>query len=183
MKMTLPDGETGVFATSLMDTEKFPLDELASLYCSRWRIETAFREMKMWHTFEHMHAEHARGIYQGITVLMIFMLLTAELEMMTYEYYEDEIREIEEATPVEEKKSHCAEPHIRWNRKVIAEHIVCIMRAGLLGQGQSAEISKGGGQMCDVSLTALGEAPPRHVASREGLKPRRRKEKAILLFF
>lgn len=72
-KMTLPDGETGVFATSLMNTKKFPLDELASLYCSRWRIETAFREIKMWHIFEHMHAQHARGIYQEITALMVFM--------------------------------------------------------------------------------------------------------------
>ena len=46
---------------------EYPGDELASLYCSRWRIETAFKEMKIWHGLENLRAHSARGIYQEIT--------------------------------------------------------------------------------------------------------------------
>ena len=128
MKKKLPQGDTAVFATNLLDTNTYTLTELTSLYCTRWRIETAFREMKMWHSFENMRAHSVLGIYQEITALMVFMLLAAELEMMAYDAY---IEEIQNAQTTDEQ--HTAEPPIRFNRKQIAEQVVDIMLAGFRG--------------------------------------------------
>ncbi len=36
-----------VAATSLIDAEKYPASEIVSLYATRWRIETLFRELKV----------------------------------------------------------------------------------------------------------------------------------------
>ena len=80
VKKLLPSGEIAVFATNLFSISEHPADAICDLYCYRWDIETAFREMKVWHGLENFHARFANGIHQEVTALMIFMLLTAELE-------------------------------------------------------------------------------------------------------
>ena len=80
VKKVLPSGEIAVFSTNLFSISVHTADAISDLYCYRWDIETAFREMKVWHGLENFHAGFADGIRQEVTALMIYMLLTAELE-------------------------------------------------------------------------------------------------------
>ena len=57
-KQKLHDGRTAAYATNLYDNVRYTCDDLCSLYCTRWRIETAFRELKVIHAFEDMRAHH-----------------------------------------------------------------------------------------------------------------------------
>ena len=66
------------------------------------------------------------GIYQEVTALMVFMLLAAELEAVAYERFEDDIQKIDTS----EDQHHQADPPIRFNRVVIATHIMIIVRSG-----------------------------------------------------
>lgn len=129
IKQDLPDGEVAVLATNLLDSEFFSAEELGSLYCTRWRIETAFREMKIWHGLEDMRAHSVLGIYQEITALMVHMLLVGELELKAYEHYADEIEQLQTGSD----EHHVAEPPVRFNRKNLSLHIVFIFKAGLRG--------------------------------------------------
>lgn len=80
LRLRLPDGSTAVFITSLIDTVRHPTAALLELYTARWRIETAFRELKIWHGLERFHARYPDGILQEIAALMLFQLLSSELE-------------------------------------------------------------------------------------------------------
>jgi hypothetical protein len=123
VKMLLANGEVAVFATNLFGKQDYPGDLICSAYTYRWDLETAFREMKVWHGLEEFHAKTPEGIHQEVAALMIFMVLTAEMEHQAKELHSREI--LKEAT---EKGAE-----IRFNRKVIAESVVYLMIASARG--------------------------------------------------
>ena len=82
LRIELPNGEIEVLATNLWRQRGHPRTTLAALYIQRWRIETAFREMKVYHALETFSATYPDGIYQEITAIQIFLLLVAEVEAM-----------------------------------------------------------------------------------------------------
>ena len=129
-KQRRKNGTIAAYATNLFDHQEHTREQLCSLYCSRWRIETAFKEIKIFHAFEDMRAESVLGIYQEVTALMVFMLMAAEMEAMAYERYAEEIAQAQTSKEGSEP-CHEAEPPIRFNRVVIATHIVIIMKNGL----------------------------------------------------
>jgi hypothetical protein len=79
--------------------------------------------MKVWHGLEEFHAKTPVGIHQEVAALMIFMLLTAELE------HQAKTKHAEEMTKEEAK----APSTIRFNRKIIAESVVYLMIASANG--------------------------------------------------
>ncbi|MEY2802336.1 MAG: hypothetical protein RL513_1921, partial [Pseudomonadota bacterium] len=59
IRLIRADGAGGVpsiYMTTLVDQQRHPGQELLALYTQRWRIETAFREMKLWHGLERFHS-------------------------------------------------------------------------------------------------------------------------------
>lgn len=135
IKHALPRNETAVFATTITDNVDITIEELTNLYCSRWRIETAFREMKMWHGLENLRAKNTLGIYQEITALMIFMVLNAELEQRMYVEYGEEI-EAAKQQETGDNSIHLTEKSIRFNRKQMAQWTARIMRHGIRGPNE-----------------------------------------------
>lgn len=123
VKMSLTNGDVAVFATNLFDKEKYPYDFICGTYTHRWNLEVAFREMKVWHGLEQFHAKTPDGIHQEVAALMIFMVLTAEMEHQAKIVHAKEIL-VDEA----EKGSD-----IRFNRKIIAESVMYIMIASAKG--------------------------------------------------
>lgn len=121
MKRRLDSGEVAVFVTNLLASKEHRRKALCDLYCYRWDIETAFKEMKCWHGLEQFRARYADGIHQEVATLMTFMLLTAELECIARNHHEIEKKECPEDAP--------QEPSIRWNRRRIAEYVGYMLAA------------------------------------------------------
>ena len=131
MKRRLSCGKIAVFATSLLGSRKFKRRSLCDLYCYRWDIETAFREMKIWHGLEDFSARYADGIHQEVCALMIYMLMAGELEGQAYAYHDVKMVNKENRDTSDTSKS--LEPEIRFNRIYICDHIRYLLKATAKG--------------------------------------------------
>jgi hypothetical protein len=63
-------------ATSLLDPQAFPAQELVELYHERWHIETFFREFKHTLSAQSWHANKIRAFYIELIFFMILSCLT-----------------------------------------------------------------------------------------------------------
>ena len=135
LKKLLPSGEIAVFATNLLSVSEHSAEAICALYCYRWDIETAFREMKVWHGLENFHARFADGIHQEVTALMIFMLLTAELEHQAKIYHQEAIIADDAAISADQAVAHngIKSSAIRFNRRLIAECVGHLLIAAAQG--------------------------------------------------
>ncbi len=117
LRILLPDGKQEILATNLWQTRGHSRHALGELYTKRWTIETAFREMKVFHALEDFSAGTPDGIYQEIIAIQIFLLLTAELEAMARQ------KHLNTAGP-ETNLEH----DLRFNRLMIADAVVILLR-------------------------------------------------------
>lgn len=129
------DGSTAVFITSLIDQRRHAAAELLQLYAARWRIETAFREMKLWHGLQRFHARYPDGIAQEVAAVLIFQLLVSELEAQARIHHRQAIAA---AAPGAERP-----PELRFNRAMVGDHVVDILIAGARGPAEVREAFKG----------------------------------------
>ncbi len=124
MRTALPDGTIAVFLTSLIDAQQHPRQALIDLYTQRWRIETAFRELKIWHGLERFHARHVDGIAQEIAAVMLFQLLASELEaQIRQRNSEQHDSSAEDGTTPRTLRL----PRIRFNRRIVADCAVRLL--------------------------------------------------------
>lgn len=126
IKVALPDGSDEMLATNLFADDHHDADELGRLYTTRWRIETAFREMKIWHALEEFSAQHVLGIHQEVTAVLVFALLVSELEAKVRVEHADQIT-TQPDQPL---------PDIRFNRLLIADAVVGLLVASSAGTDQ-----------------------------------------------
>lgn len=68
-----------VIATNLLDAH-VTREELLEVYCYRWNIETAIRELKEWRGLEHMRSTWPDGIRQEVAAIMTYFHLVGEME-------------------------------------------------------------------------------------------------------
>lgn len=130
LRKDLPDGTTAVFITSLRDTALHPTSTLLDLYSTRWRVETAFREMKVWHGLERFHARYPDGILQEIAALMIFLLLTNACEARARQIH----RIPQQATSTDQQPPALVTPSIRYNRRIAADCTWQLINAAMRGE-------------------------------------------------
>lgn len=133
IKIKLPEGGTAVFATSLLDKRRHRRRALGALYCHRWDLETAFREMKVWYGLENFAARYADGIQQEVAALMIFMQLTAELEAQALEHHDVEMEKSENDHGI-------IKPEFRFNRRYLCVCVGYLMAAAAEGPAKLAEM-------------------------------------------
>lgn len=131
MKKRLACGKIAVFATNLLSSRTYSRRSLCDLYCYRWDIETAFREMKIWHGLENFTARYADGIHQEVCALMMYMLLVGELEGQAYAYHKVKMKNINDKNV--SKASKPTEPEVRWNRQYICDHIEYLLKSAAQG--------------------------------------------------
>lgn len=132
VRAQFPDGGQAVYLTTLLDERRHPALTLINLYTQRWRVETAFREMKVWHGLERFHARHVDGVAQEIAAIMIFLLLASELEAQVRNRCVEAKRETPNdsangAMPLEL-------PTIRFNRRIVASCAVNVLYAAMIGK-------------------------------------------------
>ncbi len=80
VRRTDADGGVRVLVTDLRDRETYTKDDLFAVYCRRWGIENAFRDLKIRYEAEHFHGTTPQFIEQELIVLMLTMLLESMVE-------------------------------------------------------------------------------------------------------
>lgn len=139
IRTTLPNGTTEVLATNLWRQRGHDRATLIELYTQRWRIETAFREMKVFHALEQFSATYPDGIYQEIVAIQIFLLLTSELEAVARQATADRPRrerpraETANDTECDTTEIPLVVEELRFNRLIIADNVVHLLRHAALG--------------------------------------------------
>ena len=136
IRVTLPGGVVEILATNLWQQRGHQRTTLIDLYTQRWRIETAFREMKAFHALEQFSATYPDGIHQEVTAMQIFLVLTSELEAMAHADHQRRLREaapqppaVDEATPATRNTPVIPVDHgIRFNRLLIADNVIHLLR-------------------------------------------------------
>lgn len=131
LRKVLKDGSVAVFITSLIDVSMHPTQVLIELYAARWKIETAFRELKIWHGLERFHARYVDGIAQEIAVLMLFQLLSSELEAQARIRLKADHPAVPtaDAAPADQRT-------LRFNRRTVAYRATLLLAAGMIGRAQ-----------------------------------------------
>ncbi len=139
IRTTLPNGTVEVLATNLWQQRGHDRDSLIALYTQRWRIETAFREMKVFHALEQFSATYPDGIYQEIVAIQIFLLLTSELEAVARQATASRARRTGHAPPKPNTDAACKDAttlvmeEVRFNRLIIADNVVHLLRHAAQG--------------------------------------------------
>lgn len=133
LRVTLPDGSTEVLATNLWRQRGHAHQVLAQLYTQRWRIETAFREMKVFHALEQFSATYPDGIYQEIVAIQIFLLLTSELEAIARLATADRRPTALTDLSPEPATGHAIQQqlhvdNLRFNRLIVADNVIHLLR-------------------------------------------------------
>ena len=64
IKVSLPNGETEILATSLLDAKKFPTADFGDLYHLRWGIETYFQVLKSRLCIDNFTGKSVESVYQ-----------------------------------------------------------------------------------------------------------------------
>ena len=131
LRVALADGSSAVYLTTLTDIGRHPSAGILALYAQRWRIETAFREMKIWHGLERFHSRRIDGIAQEVAAIMIFQLLASELEAKARVVHQQQRTSVhtEDAAPlVVPYKS------VRFNRRIVADCVCRLMFTAASGQ-------------------------------------------------
>ena len=67
---------TYVLATTLLDSEKYPIAHFSDLYHGRWSIEELYKISKQLMTVEQFHSKSERGVKQEIFAHFILITLT-----------------------------------------------------------------------------------------------------------
>jgi hypothetical protein len=131
LRTTRPDGTVAVYLTSLCDQQRHPAQALIDLYTQRWRIETAFRELKIWHGLERFHARHVDGIAQEIAAVMIFQLLASELEAQARVKHQ---ATLPTPTTRHSEPQDIQLPLVRFNRRIVADCTIRLMFTAATGK-------------------------------------------------
>lgn len=136
LRAPLPDGGFAVFLTTLVDARLHQAQTVIDLYFQRWRIETAFREMKIWHGLETFLSRTVEGIAQEVAAVMIFLLLASELEAQV------RCKQLEPLPPSDdpEAPTPLMRPAIRFNRRIVAHCAVNLLYAAMVGKDLREEL-------------------------------------------
>jgi hypothetical protein len=117
------DGTVRVLVTDLRDRAIYTKDDLFTVYCRRWGIENAFRDLKIRYEVEHFHGTTPQLIEQELIVLMLLMLLESLVE-------EDAIM----ALPLAERlNGNIARPK-RHNRAALGDRLPTLIAIALRTQ-------------------------------------------------
>lgn len=60
----LPNGELEVLLTSILDQEKFPLEDISKIYFLRWHIEECYKRLKVSTELENFSGVHLEAVLQ-----------------------------------------------------------------------------------------------------------------------
>jgi transposase len=130
-----------IYITTLIDERAHTREQLLLLYTKRWRIETAFRELKMWTNLTSIRARLPLLVEQEILAILIYALLLSELDGMALEAYRHEIAALQQQPKIENQKEQrggkvalvLRQNIVRFNRAVAITAIPSILACVIAG--------------------------------------------------
>jgi hypothetical protein len=79
VKVKLPNGEQEILCTSLMDSQKFPVEDMSELYHYRWNEEEGYKLFKARLEIENFSGKTALAVKQDFFAKVFIMSLCANL--------------------------------------------------------------------------------------------------------
>ena len=117
--------------TTLTDDGRYPRSVILELCAQRWRIETVFHEMKIWHGLERFHSRRVDGIAQEVAAIMIFHLLASESEAKVRVVHQRPLA----SAPAEETAALVVQrDSVRFNRRIVADCVRRLMFTAACGE-------------------------------------------------
>lgn len=92
VKVELPDGEVEVLCTSLLDDQKYPVEDIAELYHYRWNEEEGFKLFKSRMEVEYFSGKTAWAVKQDFFAKVFIMSLCANLAFPIEEKVKEEYK-------------------------------------------------------------------------------------------
>ena len=85
VRVILPNGETAVYLTDLLDSAAFSCEEIANLYRRRWGVENHYRDEKVCLDIETFHTRGVNGIHQEFFAVAIMAVIARTLMALSME--------------------------------------------------------------------------------------------------
>lgn len=83
IKLVSPDGTVSVLLTNLYDKEKFPAQDIISLYFRRWEVESYYRDEKIVFEIEKFHGKSYNCVLQEFFAAMIMSVIARTLIVLS----------------------------------------------------------------------------------------------------
>jgi hypothetical protein len=83
IKLVSPDGTVSVLLTNLLDTTRFPKEQIIDLYFRRWAVEGHYRDEKFVLDIEKFHGKSSNSIRQELFASMIMAVIARMLMMIS----------------------------------------------------------------------------------------------------
>lgn len=83
IKLVSPDGTVSVLLTNLYDKEKFPAQDITSLYFRRWEVESYYRDEKIVFEIEKFHGKSYNCVLQEFFAAMIMSVFARTLMVLS----------------------------------------------------------------------------------------------------
>ncbi len=119
VRVILPNGETAVYLTDLLDSATFSHEEIADLYRRRWEVETHYRDEKVHLDVETFHTRGVNGIHQELFAVAIMAVIARTLMALSMELASDE-EEPAATAHASSAKSRCTKPEPQFKNAIMA---------------------------------------------------------------
>ncbi|MFC2087755.1 IS4 family transposase, partial [Bacteroidota bacterium] len=118
ISIELPNGEKQILCTTLMDTDKYPVEDIAELYLYRWNEEEGYKLFKARMEVENFSGKTAMAVKQDFFAKVFIMSFCANL-----------------AFPIEEKikKEYEQEKHVKHSQKINRTNALSMTRDICIG--------------------------------------------------
>jgi hypothetical protein len=118
VSISLPNGEKEILCTSLMDSRKYPVEDIAELYHYRWNEEEGYKLFKSRMEIENFSGKTALAVKQDFFAKVFIMSLCADL-----------------AFPIEErvKKEYEQEKELKHQQKINRTNALSMTRDICIG--------------------------------------------------
>lgn len=83
IRVELDSGEAEILITSILNTQKYPVEQFAELYHLRWPVEEDYKTMKKWIEVENFSGKSVLSVYQDFHAKVFSKNLTSALAFPT----------------------------------------------------------------------------------------------------
>jgi len=119
VRVILPNGETAVYLTDLLDAATFSHEEIADLYRRRWEVETHYRDEKVHLDVETFHTRGVNGIHQELFAVAIMAVIARTMMALSTELASDD-EEPAVSASASSAKSRRTKPEPQFKNAIMA---------------------------------------------------------------